>query len=158
MQKRLYRSATDRMIWGVCGGLAQYFDIDPTIVRIIAVLSIFFGGAGIIAYIILAILIPSEKSRAASPKDAIRENIEEMRTDAENLGKEVKETIDNPAERSRQTSSRRLWFGLILIAIGVIILLSLFGAFFWWLQWKYLWPLILIAVGLLIIFASRRRH
>lgn len=39
--KRLYRSRTNRMIWGVCGGLAEYFNIDPVIVRIIAVLSIF---------------------------------------------------------------------------------------------------------------------
>jgi phage shock protein C len=46
MEKRLYRSRTDRVIWGVCGGLAKYFDIDPTIVRVIAVLLIFANGWG----------------------------------------------------------------------------------------------------------------
>ena len=65
MEKRLYRSQSDRMIAGVCGGLAEYFDIDPTIVRVVAVLSVFVSGLGILAYIILAIVVPSESSKAA---------------------------------------------------------------------------------------------
>ena len=76
MEKRLYRSRSDRMIWGVCGGLAKYFDMDPTIVRAIAVLSIFFGSLGIWAYIILAIVVPLENSKATEPKDTIKENVE----------------------------------------------------------------------------------
>lgn len=60
MAKRLYRSRTDRKIWGVCGGLAKYFDIDPTITRVIAVASILVTGAGIIAYVIMAIVVPLE--------------------------------------------------------------------------------------------------
>jgi len=62
MAKKLYRSRTDRMIWGVCGGLAKYFDIDPVIVRVIAVASIFVTGLGILAYIIMAIVVPLEDS------------------------------------------------------------------------------------------------
>jgi len=60
MKKRLYRSRSDRMIWGVCGGLAEYFNIDPTIVRIIAVLLIFANGLGILAYLLMAIVVPLE--------------------------------------------------------------------------------------------------
>ncbi len=60
MAKRLYRSRTDRMIWGVCGGLAKYFDIDPTIIRVIAIVSIFFTGLGLLAYIVMAIVVPLE--------------------------------------------------------------------------------------------------
>ena len=59
--KRLYRSRIDRMIAGVCGGLAKYFDIDPTIVRVLFVVSIFIGGGGILAYIILWIVVPEEQ-------------------------------------------------------------------------------------------------
>ena len=73
MEKRLYRSRSERMIWGVCGGLAKYFDIDPTIVRIIAVLLIFANGLGILAYIILAIVVPLEGSRATEPKETVQE-------------------------------------------------------------------------------------
>jgi phage shock protein PspC (stress-responsive transcriptional regulator) len=60
MSKRLYRSKSDRKIAGVCGGLAEYFNIDPTIIRVIAVVSIFFTGAGILAYIVLALVVPIE--------------------------------------------------------------------------------------------------
>jgi len=57
MAKKLYRSKDERMIWGICGGLAKHFDIDPTIVRVIAVATLFFGGGGILIYIILRFLI-----------------------------------------------------------------------------------------------------
>jgi phage shock protein PspC (stress-responsive transcriptional regulator) len=58
MHKKLFRSARDKMIGGVAAGLGDYFDIDPTIVRLVFVLSIFVGGAGFIAYIIMWIVVP----------------------------------------------------------------------------------------------------
>ncbi len=58
--KKLYRSRDDRKIWGVCGGLAKYFNIDPVIIRVLAVVSIFISGLGIVAYIIMAIIVPLE--------------------------------------------------------------------------------------------------
>ena len=60
MNKRLYRSRTDRMIWGVCGGLAKYFNIDTTIVRVAFIVSLFFGSLGFWVYIIMAIIVPLE--------------------------------------------------------------------------------------------------
>ena len=59
--KRLYRSKTNRVIGGVCGGMGEYFGIDPTIIRLIWVILALMGGAGIIAYIIAWIIIPEEK-------------------------------------------------------------------------------------------------
>ena len=58
--KRLYRSRIDRKIGGVCGGLAQYFAIDPTLVRLLFVLGIVFVGGTLLAYLILLIVIPEE--------------------------------------------------------------------------------------------------
>ncbi|MCU0510623.1 MAG: PspC domain-containing protein [Anaerolineae bacterium] len=59
--KKLYRSTTDKMLAGVCGGLGQYFGIDATVVRLIFALLVFFGvGSGIILYIILALIMPLE--------------------------------------------------------------------------------------------------
>ena len=58
--KRLYRSRRDRMIGGVCGGLAEYLDTDPTIIRLAFALSILLGGAGVIAYLIMWIVMPEE--------------------------------------------------------------------------------------------------
>lgn len=59
MTKRLYRSSTNRQIAGVCGGLAEYFDIDPTIVRLGWIIALFCAG-GLLAYIIAAIVIPKD--------------------------------------------------------------------------------------------------
>ena len=61
--KRLYRSRTDRYIAGVCGGLGKYFDVDPTIIRIIWAVSVLGMGFGILAYLVAWILIPLEPER-----------------------------------------------------------------------------------------------
>lgn len=58
--KRLYKSQTDKKICGVCGGIAEFFGIDPTIVRLIWALLIVFAGTGILAYIIAALVLPNE--------------------------------------------------------------------------------------------------
>ena len=58
--KRLYKSRTEKMLGGVCGGIAQYFDIDPTIVRLLWVVAIFCWGGGLLAYIIAYIVVPRE--------------------------------------------------------------------------------------------------
>ena len=58
MNKRLYKSNENKMVGGVCGGIAEYFDIDPTLVRLGWVLFCDLGGSGILAYIIAAIVIP----------------------------------------------------------------------------------------------------
>ncbi len=61
--KRLYRSQTSRMLCGVCGGLGDYFNIDPTLIRLlVAILTLFSCFTGVIAYIIAAIIIPEEGS------------------------------------------------------------------------------------------------
>ncbi|WP_129738021.1 PspC domain-containing protein [Massilimicrobiota timonensis] len=58
MKKRLYRSRRDVMIAGVCGGIAEYFDVDPTIVRLIAVILVLGWGSGFLAYLIAVLIIP----------------------------------------------------------------------------------------------------
>jgi len=60
MAKRLYRSRKDRKIWGICGGLAEYFDVDPVIVRVIFVASIFCGTLGLWVYLIMWLIVPEE--------------------------------------------------------------------------------------------------
>lgn len=66
MTKKLYRSKKDRMIAGVCGGLAEYFNIDPVIVRLVAVLLLLPGGLpGLVPYIILWIVVPENPEQKA---------------------------------------------------------------------------------------------
>ena len=60
MKKRLYKSSTDKKVCGVCGGIANYFGVDPTVIRLIWVIFTLAGGSGLIAYIIAAIIMPDE--------------------------------------------------------------------------------------------------
>lgn len=60
MKKRLYKSSTDKKVCGVCGGIANYFDVDPTVICLIWVIFTLVGGSGLIAYIIAAIIMPDE--------------------------------------------------------------------------------------------------
>ena len=61
MTKKLYRSRRNRMIGGVCGGLADYLGVDPTVVRVIMALATFVGGMSILVYLIMWLLIPEER-------------------------------------------------------------------------------------------------
>ena len=58
--KRLYRSESSRMLCGVCAGIAEYFNLDPTLIRLAWVLFCILGGSGVLAYILAAIIIPPE--------------------------------------------------------------------------------------------------
>ena len=58
--KKLYRSTTDKKICGVCGGLAEYFDMDPTVMRILWVVLVFMAGSGVLAYLICALIMPKQ--------------------------------------------------------------------------------------------------
>ena len=58
--KRVYRSRLDRMVGGVCGGLGEYFEVDPTLIRLLFVLGTLAGGPGVIAYLILLVIVPLE--------------------------------------------------------------------------------------------------
>ena len=159
MEQRLYRSQTDRMIWGVCGGLAKYLDIDPTIVRVIAVLLIFANGFGILAYIVLAIVVPLEGSKVTTPKETIKENIEDMKEPAEELGSEIYPAVSAPEgetqELKRSSYRRRGFLGILLLVIGILFLLANLDLFWWW-RWSIVWPIVIVASGLLLILTTRR--
>lgn len=58
--KKLYRSMADKKLCGVCGGLGEYFEVDPTLIRLLWVIFTFMGGAGLLAYIICAIIVPQQ--------------------------------------------------------------------------------------------------
>lgn len=157
MEKRLYRSRTDRMIWGVCGGLGKYFGLDPTIIRLIFVLLIFAGGFGIIAYLVLAVVAPLEGSRTTQPGETFKENIAEMRDTASQVGSGIKGAFSREQKEEVETRGRRrVALGIAIIVIGVIFLIGVFNLF-WWVNWWRLWPIIVIVVGVLVILMARRR-
>ena len=79
-RKQLYRSTDQRMIYGVCGGLGEYFDVDPNLVRVIFALLLFFGGSGILLYVALAVILPDESKLDMHPRQAVRATVDEAVT------------------------------------------------------------------------------
>jgi phage shock protein PspC (stress-responsive transcriptional regulator) len=144
LPKRLYRSERDRMIGGVAGGLGEYFDLDPVIFRILFVVVTIFGGSGLLLYLILWIVIPSQSHIEASTDDALRSNIEEIKQKAGYFAEKVRNS------RNKQTGHSHDWLGAILILLGGLFLLKSFGIPIF-VDWGKLWPIILVLLGLSIL-------
>lgn len=140
MQKRLYRSRTDQVIGGVCGGIAEYFNVDSVIVRLLAVLAVLVGGGGVLAYIIMWIIIP-EKPRGLDENGETASD-----TDERNYSYDMYER-----EEGRGKDNRAL-FGLGLIGLGVYLAVDRFIP---WNLGEYFWPAILIVGGLLILLRGK---
>ncbi|MEW6610428.1 MAG: PspC domain-containing protein [Patescibacteria group bacterium] len=93
--KKLYRSRTNKMIAGVCGGLAEYFNVDPTIVRLAFVLITFFQGFGILLYLVLWIIVPLEGSTDTNlDRDHLAHVGTEMKEKVESVVQEIKKTVE----------------------------------------------------------------
>jgi phage shock protein PspC (stress-responsive transcriptional regulator)/uncharacterized integral membrane protein len=150
------------VIWGVCGGLARYLNVDPTVIRLVMIFLIFADGIGILIYIIMAIIVPLESSKMAQPKETMRENVEEMRKTAGELTEEIRSTFGekevDAEDRDEMPRGHRNFAGIVLIVLGLLFLAANFN-FFWWFDWGSLWPLLLVALGLVLILTRwRKRH
>jgi phage shock protein C len=138
--KKLYRSEGNRVLAGVAGGLGKYFGVDPTLIRLIFVLITIFGGSGILAYIILWIIIPSESDVDKTSEDTIRSNAEEFKERAKGFAQNFRNMSEDNNPRS--------WFAVIIIALGLLFLFDNLG----FLKFHLFWPLLLIALGLFLLF------
>ncbi|MGQ9644879.1 MAG: PspC domain-containing protein [Ignavibacterium sp.] len=149
MEKRLYRSYTDKMLGGVCGGLGEYFEIDPVIIRVLFIVAVLFGGGGILAYIILWIVIP--KKPFTIPKFN-QESSNETNPNTE------QSTNDNSFRNfviEKRRMNKNSLAGIILIFLGVLFLLDNFLPRF---SFHDLWPLILIGIGFALILNARNNN
>lgn len=176
MARRLYRSDRDRILGGVAGGIAEYFDVDPTLVRLVWVLLGLAGGSGILAYIIAWIIIPEEPSaRYRDRRDG--RGSEARRGDngpgpGEGAGNGAGGgsvtggvagggAAGEPAAGAPGVNGRRApgaWlFGLVLVVLGFILLLRNFAPWLSWLWTIPLWPLLLIFVGAILLASALRR-
>jgi phage shock protein PspC (stress-responsive transcriptional regulator) len=128
------------MFGGVAGGLAEYFNTDPTLIKIIFIIT-FFAGCGLLAYIIMWIVVPKEPITIFTP-DAY-------------AGQKTSGEAAVPDPRSVYESERKKrggFYGTVLIIIGVLFL---WHNFFPGNHFKYFWPLILIAIGAGLLMRSR---
>ena len=169
MEKRFYRSRTDKKLAGVCAGIAEYFEIDPTLVRLLWVVFTFAGGAGIIAYIIAAIIMPEApeepgktgKTHHANFEDADIIDVEEDINNQEQEKTEFAEKKQNWNKRQRESGGEitenrnQLVIGLVLIFTVIMFFSRNFFRWFW-IDFSYLWPLILIVIGIVMILNKRK--
>jgi len=136
--KKLYRSRENRIIWGVAGGLAKYFEIDFTLMRLILAAFVFItGGLGAIFYIFAAIIIPNESGGKSEAKQ-------------ESAG------AADSTQSKRKISSGGLLVGLIIFIIGLFVLIDKFFPFYW-IRWGLVWPILLMVLGLVIIVRAGRK-
>lgn len=134
-QARLTRSSTDRIIAGVCGGLAEYLEIDPVFVRLAFMVLILASGIGIPIYIMLWIVMPDGDNEAVADSDVIQKNIND-----------IGETVQSGARRLGKPGT----IGIILVLLGSYFLLSEIGVFNW-VSGALFWPLVIIGVGIYLL-------
>jgi len=130
---RLYKSSQNRVIDGVCGGLGEYFAVDPTLIRIGWVILALLWGSGIVAYVVATIVMPRRSEEKAEERA-------------------WEEGGPNP----------RIWWGVLLMLAGLVLLINIYiprpyHLWFWWRPLGSLWPLFLVVIGLWILGSQLRK-
>lgn len=155
MNKKLYRSTNDKMLGGVAGGLAEYFGIDSTLVRVLFIVIVFLGGGGIIAYIILWIVVPQKPYEL--PKNPFTKSPPDSGSDSNfsnNQNQPENFSVSNGEISSSvvQTGSKQIWIAIVLIVIGGLLLLdNIFPRF----DFDHFWPVILIGIGIGLLLKAK---
>lgn len=134
--KKLYRSRTDRKIFGVCGGLAEYLEIDSIIVRIAFLSMVYLGGSGIFIYLMLALLVPNEPETKKNKQN----------------NKSESSLIRNNNDDNSIFSLQNI-IGIIIFLIGLnFLFIEIFRVdLLSWVDWKNVFALIIILFGIYII-------
>ncbi|MEX1168666.1 MAG: PspC domain-containing protein [Chloroflexota bacterium] len=174
MNRRLYRCRHDKRLAGVSSGLAEYFDVDVSLVRVLWVLSIFFGGIGILAYIVLAIIVPMEPEYPPQPGHSptdIPTGSGQPEGSIAPEGIPVTATSAPFAPHahgawygSEEPHQHRPGSGIGITFVGLILIL--FGALAlvdgylpnWADSGRFLWPAFILGVGALLVATAIRRR
>lgn len=153
MNRRLYRCRHDQRVAGVASGLAEYFNLDVSLVRVLWVVSIFFGGLGLLLYIAMAIIVPFEPEVIGT--DAPAADAAGEPPVASPSGWHQRPVVEH---RSSRGDGRGMTIvGIILILFGAIALLEAFVP-----EWadggRFLWPAFIVGVGALLVATAVRRQ
>jgi phage shock protein PspC (stress-responsive transcriptional regulator) len=148
MNKRLYRSRKEKMIGGVAGGIAEYFEVDPVIVRLAFVLLFFAGALSFLVYIVCMIVIPKEPYYQAYPPPP-QEGAPQQSPEG---------TPVNPTqaiyEQQETSSPKRGVFGIILVVFGVLMLAQNLVPLFHHIE---VLPIIFILIGVWLILGNHQK-
>jgi len=144
MRERLYRSRDDRMLFGVAGGMAEWLDLDPAIVRLVWALLILAAGVGFVLYIVAALVIPEAPVGSAAPGTAA----------AGAASSSPGMAPPAPRAMRRGNGNAAMVFGLILVILGAWFLLRRFLPA---LDLSWVMPVALIVVGLALVVGAMGR-
>ena len=164
MERRLFRNRDERVVFGVCGGLAYYLNLDPTLVRVLFILTaVFTSGAVVLGYIVLAIIMPEPEKTGPITGEVIRENLDDLERRTRELGDDLRHAFQRrPPGEAQETHpgyARRgdPWVvGLVLVVAGIIFLMENLWRVSW-LRFGQLWPLLIIVVGIALLLRRRER-
>ena len=150
--KNLYRYKSNRMLFGVCGGLAEYLEIDATWLRLALVLiALSSFGFAAIAYLVAAIIMPEDASDLERKKQAAKA----FADDVEKKAKEAIKSTDETFRKSKRKKERpRVGLGIFFVILGLALL---FKDLLPRVEFIKFWPTVLIIIGLIILL-KRRRH
>lgn len=174
--RRLTRSSRERMWAGVAGGMAEYFDLDPSLVRLMWVGATFVtGGLAIPVYILAWIILPRDDRPPVSNSHAWRDWSQDFHSETQRLAEEARriaQDVRHPHENVEPEASaappEEAWWqseryverrhhprhprstGVVLVALGVLLLAANAG-FFSWIDWRHMWPLIFIGLGVILL-------
>jgi len=140
---RLYRSLTDRMVGGVCGGLGVFLNIDPIFIRLLFVLLLFGSDFGFILYLLLWILIPEEGKAYGFKEESFGDRFRSM-------GEDIQRSVTEPHPQSG------LILGVGLIVIGGLMFIDRLDLrWLDWFEFDILWPLLLVVGGIVLLFRKQ---
>ena len=145
--KKLERNQNNKVIGGVCSGLAEYFNIDIALVRVAFVIALLFASFGFWLYVILWIVLPVNGQR--STDNGQQTSSAEQQPTANN-----QDSTDNNQQSAPSSKTTSIFAGVAVIFIGLIFLVNNFLPISW--IWK-LWPLILVVIGVVMIINAAKK-
>ncbi len=148
MKTYLYRSESNRMLGGVCGGLGDYLALDPTFIRLFFVLLFFGHGSGLLIYTILWIVMPNKSNvqEGKNFEDNIKESTQNFNERVQTIGKEFGTAMRNPNPQAGMI------VGIALVVLGGILFIENLGIYsLRWISFDVLWPALLIIGGVVIL-------
>lgn len=147
------------MVAGVCGGLGEYFDLDPIIFRIIFLVMVLGGGSGLLVYLVLAIVIPRDPGDNPGKNPEANRPAGSADDKIKGFANEIRQGVQELADEVRQDSGRlkgdgRNVVGFVLVALGLVFL---FDQVFPWFRfrWDIFWPALVIIAGVAILMKRK---
>ncbi|HEY1008548.1 MAG: PspC domain-containing protein [Daejeonella sp.] len=156
MEKKLQRNEQEKTIAGVCAGLAEYFDVDVTWIRIAFVLAVLAGFSGVLAYIVLWIAVPA---KPFNPNYSQFNADYKVYDNAANPGGPVSDPTFTgiPYPKKKKSGNGAVMIGLLFVIFGAFFLLDEFHFVPYWFEFHKLWPLVFIIPGIMMIMNANKR-